>query len=318
MQHSIAELHRKRQCQTITNAIHALRTWGNGALNGRWFECPHGAVEIEGHQKRPYGFIIQDGRPMLRCKVPECIKRMKTRSGGPYHDASKIQHGTPAGGAGVTEVNRVQFRERWTKKGNTTMICSEQQIHEAQVLKETEANEGTTKQQWRRITELIDKKIHYDASFKFIFKVSSIVTQMNLAKNRSDKGCKLQMNAGQQDGTREEIQVTTEPQQTLGEQIEHHQTLKKGILGTLSMMTTTDDFQELIRIEKDKQHMHAQERNWIAVTECIMEVQDLSRRQARLGELEQIRLENFIACEERIRSINHIMTITEVNDVKSV
>ena len=92
---------------------------------------------------------------------------------------------------------------------------------------------------------------------------------MNLAKNGSDKGCQLQMNAGQQDGIREEIQVTTEPQRALREQIEHYQTLKKGILGTLSMMTTTDDLQELIRIERDKQHMHTQERNWTAEAECI-------------------------------------------------
>ena len=137
-------------------------------------------------------------------------------------------------------------------------------------------------------------------------------------KSRGDKSCKLQTNSGQQDGFQEEIQVATEPQQTLGEQIEHHQTLRERILGALPMTTTTDDFQGLIRIEKDKQHMHEQDRNWTAVTECMTEVQDLSRRQARLGELEQIRLENCMACEEQIRSINHIMNITEVNDVKSV
>ena len=193
------------------------------------------------------------------------------------------------------------------------MICSEQQIHEAQVLKETESSEEIKKQQWRRITELIDKKIHYDASFKFIFKVSLIVTQ-----SRSDKDCKVQTNPEQQDEFQEEIQVATKPQQTWREQIEHHQTLRERILGALPMTTTTDDFQGLIRIEKDKQHMHEQDRNWTAVTECMMEVQDLSRRQARLGELEQIRLENCMACEEQIRSINHIMNITEVNDVKSV
>ena len=58
--------------------------------------------------------------------------------------------------------------------------------------------------------------------------------------------------------------------------------------------------------------------NWTAVTECMMEVRDLSRRQVRLGELEQIRSENCMACEEQMRSINHKMNIAKVNDVKSV
>ena len=127
MQRSIAGLHKKRQLRNTTNALHILRTWGKGALNGRWVECPHGAVKIEGYQKRPYGFMMHDGSSMPRCKKPDCIKQMKSFKLS--HDASKLQHGTSTGGEGVNEVNRVQFRDRWTVRGNTMVISSKQQIY---------------------------------------------------------------------------------------------------------------------------------------------------------------------------------------------
>ena len=50
------------------DALTRLQAWGKRAQNGRWLECPHGAVRIEGHQRRPYGFVMGDGSPMPRCK----------------------------------------------------------------------------------------------------------------------------------------------------------------------------------------------------------------------------------------------------------
>ena len=93
--------------------------------------------------------------------------------------------------------------------------------------------------------------------------------------------------------------------------------MREGVLGVLPMTTTTDDFQRFVRDEKDKQHVHnyvhEQNRNWTTISECIMEVQDLARRQTRLGELEQIRSEKYMECEQQIRSINHIMNVTSGN-----
>ena len=89
-------------------------------------------------------------------------------------------------------------------------------------------------------------------------------------------------------------------------------------MGVLPTTTTVDDFSGLIRIEKDKQHVHTQDEDWSAVEACIMEVEDSSRRQARLGKLVQITSENCMACEERMRSINHAMNIVKGNGVKRV
>ena len=66
----------QKQQQSITTAFKMLRKWGRGRLNGKWLECPHGAVRMEGHQKRPYGFVMQDKSPMPRCKIPECMERI--------------------------------------------------------------------------------------------------------------------------------------------------------------------------------------------------------------------------------------------------
>ena len=66
----------QKQQQSITTAFNMLRKWGRGRLKGKWLECPHGAVRMEGHQKRPYGFVMQDKSPMPRCKIPECLERI--------------------------------------------------------------------------------------------------------------------------------------------------------------------------------------------------------------------------------------------------
>ena len=81
--------------------------------------------------------------------------------------------------------------------------------------------------------------------------------------------------------------------------------------------TTINDFQGLIRAEKDKQHVYTQDRDWPAVTECMTEIKSLASRQTRLGELEQQETEKYMELEEQIRSINHKMNVAEVNDVQS-
>ena len=70
------KLHKKRQIQSSRDALHKLQTWGKRA-QGRWIECPHGAVRIEGYQRRPYGFVMKDGSSMPRCKRSECVEQMK-------------------------------------------------------------------------------------------------------------------------------------------------------------------------------------------------------------------------------------------------
>ena len=77
MQHSNLELNKKRQLQMIADALHALRTWDKEVLEGRWFECPRGAVKIDGLQRESWGFSVQDDSSMSRCKRFECIKRVK-------------------------------------------------------------------------------------------------------------------------------------------------------------------------------------------------------------------------------------------------
>ena len=109
---------------------------------------------IEGYQKRPRGFMMKDGSPMPRCKRLECVEKMKTfELSEAYQDTSERGHDTPAGGEGADEVNKVQFRERWTKRRNTMMMTSEQQIHEAQVLKRNKVrwkNKKTTMEESHR------------------------------------------------------------------------------------------------------------------------------------------------------------------------
>ena len=124
---------------------------------------------------------------------------------------SIAEHGTPATGAGAGRV-QVQTRRNLKKRS-----------------------------QWRRVTELIDRKMFIEDSFFYLLRVGSIVTQENNNKSRSAKSCTSQMNAGQQDGIQEEVQVTAEPQQTSREQSEHHRALEIETFGTLTRMTTTSN-----------------------------------------------------------------------------
>ena len=64
--------------------------------------------------------------------------------------------------------------------------------------------------------------------------------------------------------------------------------------------------------------MYTQDRNWQAVDECMRETLSLASRQRELGELEQREFEEYLECEQQIRSINHMMNVTEVNTVQSV
>ena len=126
MQHSIAG--HKRQCWTLKNAC---EVWGECTFNGRWFECPHGAVRISGRQIRPFGFTM-DGSPMPRCKRPECIKKMQSKSGDPYYDASQSD-ASSKGEGGINEISKVL--KTWTQRRNMKVICLGRE--EVQVLRET-------------------------------------------------------------------------------------------------------------------------------------------------------------------------------------
>ena len=50
----------------------------------------------------------------------------------------------------------------------------------------------------------------------------------------------------------------------------------------------------------------------------MREIKSLASRQRKLGELEQLEIEECLECEQQIRSINHKMNVTEVNHVQSV
>ena len=90
---------------------------------------------------------------------------------------------------------------------------------------------------------------------------------------------------------KDEVQRLDHKKQTLGEKIKQHRRAREEILKALPVTTTAEDFQNLIRIERDKQNMYPQAGDWETVEMCILEVEDLSRRQARyqyfdyLGEL---------------------------------
>ena len=49
-----------------------------------------------------------------------------------------------------------------------------------------------------------------------------------------------------------------------------------------------------------------------------MEVKSLASRQARLGELEHREVEKYLECKLQIRSINHRINVTEVNNAQSI
>ena len=92
--HDATATREANQEQMKRDALTRLQAWGKRAQNGRWLECPHGAVRIEGHQRRPYGFVMGDGSPMPRCKNKKCVEQMKTfELSKKYQDAlNKLKH----------------------------------------------------------------------------------------------------------------------------------------------------------------------------------------------------------------------------------
>ena len=117
----------------------------------------------------------------------------------------------------------------------------------------------------------------------------------------------------QQDEFQKEILMAAERLQASDNRFKQHRKAREEVLKELPKTTTQDDFQKLIRAEKDRQHMYTQDRNWQAVDECMRETLSLASRQRELGELEQREFEEYLECEQQIRSINHMMNVTEVN-----
>ena len=81
------------------------------------------------------------------------------------------------------------------------MIYSEQQIYEAQLLREgAESSEvmihSSTKrecrQRWNRVIECINNKARGDGIFKFVFKITKLILQKNSIKTEVDTSCNLQ------------------------------------------------------------------------------------------------------------------------------
>ena len=64
--------------------------------------------------------------------------------------------------------------------------------------------------------------------------------------------------------------------------------------------------------------MYTQDHDWQAVDECMREIRSLASRQRKLGELGKREMEEYLECEQQIRSINHKMNVAEVNTVQSV
>ena len=251
-QHSIEELHRKRQLQSSIDALHKPQAWGRRALKGRRVECPHGAIRTEDYQKIPYGFMIKDGSPMPRCKGPECVEKMKiSERSEMYQDTSKHSHGMSAGGEGSKEIN----------KGSTMMVsCAQPGKHEAQVAKET------NEQKWKKVIELLNNITEDQVRMKYLFDTSSKHrTQRELQKKPRQQGDfqkdELQKKPRQQDDFEFEIQAAIERQQKTDNQIKYHRKSQEEVLGGLPMTTTTNNFQRFIRAERDKQHMYTQDQD---------------------------------------------------------
>ena len=183
------------------------------------------------------------------------------------------------------------------------MMSCEQQIHEAQALKETESSEETREQQWKKVIELINNRTEYHVNMKFTLQMAGTLQTKR----------ELQTKPRQQDEFQKEIQAATELQQSSDDQLKHHRTLQEGVLRGLPMTTTTvtSDFQRFIRVEKDEQHVYTQDQDWTTIKECMMEIKSLASRQTRLGELEQIESEKYLDCGQQIRAINHIMNVSK-------
>ena len=244
---------------------------------------------------------MKDGSSMPRCKRPECVEQAKT-----FELSNKHSHGKSTGGEGFKEIKEVQVTERRTSKGNTCLIrmlswmpsCAQLEKHEAQT---------TEEQKWKKIIELLQNTIYHTSVEKWLWKMC----------NKQQTWCELQKKPRQQDDFQNEIQVIKERRQTADNQLKQHQKSKEDVLRGLPKTTTIDGFQGLIRDEKDKQHVYKQDRDWSAADQCKMEIKSLASRQTRLGELEQQETEKHMELEEQIRSINHRINVTEVNDVQS-
>jgi hypothetical protein len=156
--HSIEKVHKKRQIRNSRDALHKLQMWGKGAVNGRWFECPHGAVRKDGHQRRPYGFITKDGSPMPRCKRPECVERMRIMSKETVMiPTSEHFHNTSTRGDGLKEINKVQIQRRIIKRRGTEMMKYEQLENSegGHIIQEAKENN------WERIIRFFDSQRAY-------------------------------------------------------------------------------------------------------------------------------------------------------------
>ena len=288
--------------------------WGKRAVNGRWFECPHGAVRKDGHQRRPYGFIMKDGSPMPRCKRPECVERMRIMSKETVMiPTSEHFHNTSTRGDGLKEINKVQIQRRIIKRRGTEMMSCEQLENSEGGHLVQEAKENN----WERIIRFFYSQRAYQDTLKQMYYMANKHMQRRTTQHDDFQKEEIQR-PKQQDESQKEILMAAERLQTSDNRLKQHRKAREEVLGDLPETTTQDDFQKLIRAEKDRQHMHKQDGNWQAVEECIKETQSLASRQKHLGELEQRECEEYLECEQQIRSINHMMNVAEVNTVQSV
>ena len=80
----------------------------------------------------------------------------------------------------------------------------------------------------------------------------------------------------QQDEFQKEILMAAERLQASDNRFKQHRNAREEVLKELPKTTTQDDFQKLIRAEKDRQHMYTQDRNWQAVDELVHERDPIS------------------------------------------
>ena len=170
---------------------------------------------------------------------------------------------------------------------------------------------------WERIIRFFDSQRAYQDTWRHMYHMVNRHMQRRTTQHDDFQKEEIQR-PKQQDEPQKEILMAAERLQTSDNQFKQHRKAREEVLRELPETTTQDDFQKLIRAEKDKQHMHKQDGNWQAVEECIRETRSLASRQKHLGELEQREFEEYLECEQQIRSINHMMNVTEVNTVQSV
>jgi hypothetical protein len=154
------------QEQMKRDALIRLQAWGKRAQNGRWLECPHGAVRIEGHQRRPYGFVMGDESPMPRCKNKKCVEQMKTfELSKKYQDAlNKLKHQDTGKQSQDKSTGEVQVVEKTTTRRNTKMFkmpsCT--QPDEAQHLEQAEQDkteETVAHKEAQRILRMMEETV---------------------------------------------------------------------------------------------------------------------------------------------------------------